>query len=544
MYILGIGSGLKLGHHDGSAALVKDNMIVAAAEEERFLRAKHARGELPLHAIHYCLQEAGITIQDVDVVASPLITYTNYDRRLQDWFKFHFGYSPPIQLLDHHLCHAASTYRLSGFDDAMIMSFDFSGDSCSGLLAVGRGDTIEEVRRFERRNSLGLFYGMLTQFLGFQMTNDEFKVMGLASYGQPKYEREFSKILEVNDEGYLLNKEFDKRNVDAELYTTDFVTRQEQIFSEAFVNLLGQPRLRTEKITQHHMDLAASGQRQLEKACLKSLEIVARHSNSKNLCLAGGITLNVKMNSVLFNADLVDNIFIQPAAGDAGMALGAAVEIAARHSYRFQRMNHVYYGPAYTDEQIETVLRRLKLAYSYVEDIERRAAEDIAEGKIMGWFQGRMEFGPRALGNRSILADPRDGKMKDRINGLVKFREEFRPFCPSILEERRDEYFENSCSAPFMILLFNVKEDKRAEIPAVTHVDGTARIQTISKKTNPSFWTLIKYFDEITSVPVVLNTSLNIKGEPIVESPEQAIRVFYGSGMDSLALGNFYLTKP
>ena len=543
MNVLGIGTGLKLGHHDGSATLIMNNRLVAAAEEERFLRMKHARGELPLHAIEYCLKAGGITIHDVDVVASPLSSYDHYDKRLQDYFNFHFGHSPEIQLHDHHLCHVVSTYRVSGMRDAIILSFDFSGDSCSGLIAVGEGDRIRIAEKFERHNSLGVFYGMLTQFLGFQMTNDEFKVMGLASFGNPEYMKEFNRILELDDSGFRLNSRFDKRIVDSEIYTSDFVTRQEQIFSKEMVELLGKPRLRNEEITQRHMDIAASGQAQLEAACLNVLRKAKNYSDSRNLCLAGGITLNVKLNKVLYESGFVDKLFIQPAAGDAGQSLGAAIESAMQSGNRLEKMRHTYYGPEYSNEEIESVLKRLKLKYRYIDAIESFAAEEISKGKILGWFQGRMEYGPRALGNRSILGDPRDPHMTDTINKYVKFREDFRPFCPSILDERRDEFFENCCESPFMTMLFRVKENKKDIVPAVTHIDGTARIQIVEKDVNPRYWKLIKHFEEITEVPLVLNTSMNVKGEPIVENPEQAVRVFYGSGMDCLVLGNFYISK-
>jgi len=367
--------------------------------------------------------------------------------------------------------------------------------------------------------------------------------MGLASYGKPKYEKEFNKILIINEDGYEFNPAIDKRVKDREIYTTDFSTRQEQMFSDEMVKILGRPRFKDEPMTQHYMDIAASGQRQLEKAGLKLLEIVSKHSKSRNLSLAGGITLNCTMNSMLYNSGMVDNIFIQPAAGDAGVSLGAACCAAVKKSYPLKKMEHTYFGPSYTNQQIGEILKRLKIGAVYHEKIEEVAASEIASGKIIGWFQGRMEFGPRALGSRSILADPRDPDMKDKINSLIKFREEFRPFAPSVLEEYKDEYFKSCPVSPFMTMIFDVQPDKKDVIPAVVHVDGTCRVQTVSKKTNLRYWTLIKKFQDLTGVPVVLNTSLNVNAEPIVESPSQAIATFAGCGMDVMILGNYYISK-
>ncbi|MDA2932730.1 carbamoyl transferase [Acidobacteria bacterium AH-259-D05] len=546
MIVLGVGPGLKLGHHDGSAALVVDGRIIAAAEEERFLRAKHARGELPLRAAKYCLRQAGISIQDVDVVASPLRTYDFYDRRLQDYFEFHFGHSPPIRLLDHHQCHIASTYLVSNFTEALILSLDFSGDSCSGLVAAGRRRKIRELRRFSRENSLGVFYGMLTQFLGFQMTEDEFKVMGLASYGTPRreYDEAFDQILRIDNQGgYTLDPKFDKRFVDAEIYTSDFVTRQEQMFSGAWIDLLGPPGREDEPVDQRHADIAASGQQCLEKVVRHIVRYWYRETDLRKLCLAGGCALNVKMNAALRALDCIDEIFVQPAASDAGVPLGAALAVCHEAAGRIKPVCHAALGPEYTDWEIEKTLKMLRVPYCRVEDVAETVAAEIAVGNIVGWFQGRMEFGPRALGHRSILADPRDASMKDRINEVVKFREDFRPFCPSVTLEDASRFFVDSCESPFMTMVFEVRGDKKACLPAVTHVDGTARVQTVGRDLDPLFWRLLKAFEARSGIPVLLNTSMNVRGEPIALAPEHAVRVFYGSGMDILAIGNFVLRK-
>ena len=546
MIVLGVGPGLKLGHHDGAAALVVDGKIVAAAEEERFLRVKHARGELPLRATQWCLRRAGVSIREVDAVASPLRTYRHYDRRLRDYFQFHFGHSPTVRLMEHHLCHIASSYLVSGFGEALAFSLDFSGDSCSGLVVEARERELRERKRFARENSLGVYYGMLSQFLGFQMTEDEFKVMGLASYGkpQPKYLEAFNQILRYDGAGgYHLDAQFDKRIVDREIYTTDFVTRQEQMFSPAWIALFGAPRREGEKIQEYHADIAASGQQCLENVVVEMVRFWHQQTGLRKLCLAGGIALNVKMNGTLRGLDCVDDIFVQPASGDAGVPLGAALLVAHEEGKAISPMNDAALGPQYSEIEIEKVLRMLRASYIRPKDLIEEVVTDLVSGKIAGWFQGRMEFGPRALGHRSILADPRDAAMKDHINEVVKFREEFRPFCPSVTLEDAHRFFLNACESPFMAMVFDVIEEQKSAIPAVTHVDGTARVQTVRRELDPLYWRLLKTFEARSGIPVLLNTSMNVKGEPIALAPEHAVRVFYGSGMDTLAIGPFILRK-
>jgi len=394
------------------------------------------------------------------------------------------------------------------------------------------------VRAIHRPNSLGIFYSMLTQMLGFQRDNDEYKVMGLASYG--KEEIDLSWLLQHGGGDYRLN------HTDYMVSVGDnapFPSKQEGIFSDLLVERLGRPRLKDEPIQQHHMDLAYSVQKTLERAVIDLVTWLHGETGSRNLCVAGGVGLNCVMNQRLLALPFVDGIFVQPAASDAGGAIGAALEVVAERGLRPEVMDHVYLGPSFSDEEIVKALDSYKVPYRREEDVCRFAAEKVASGAIVAWFQGAMEFGPRALGNRSILADPRDPAMKDRINATIKFREDFRPFAPAVLEEKVEEYFVNGVPSPFMTLTFDVRQEKRARIASITHVDGTARIQTVGAKTNPRFHRLISEFARITGIPMVINTSFNVKGQPIVHTPRDAVSTFYMTGMDYLVLGDYVLAK-
>lgn len=543
MYILGIGSGLKHGHHDGSAVLMKDGALVAAAEEERFTLAKHARGELPRKAVAFCLKQAGIKIEDVAFVCSPLISYTNYAERLTDYFKFNFGHSPVVKLYDHHMCHAASTYHTSGFDDAGVVCMDFSGDSASGMIAHGKGTAIDVKQRFKRSESLGLYYGMITQYLGYNMTNDEFKVMGLASYGQPVFEDAFDKILMTTDEGYRFNTDLDKRARDARIYTSDFSTRQEQIFTEELEALLGPRRLKDQPMTQHYINVAASAQRQLEKIAVHLANIAIRETGTKNICIAGGVGLNVKMNMEILKSDPEIKLYAPSVPNDAGVSYGAAILCAVENGFDIEPYRHAYWGPEYSNDAIRHTLTQIGASFEDLSDPVADAVNSLTDGQSIGWFQGRMEFGPRALGNRSILADPRVASVKDRINATIKYREEYRPFCPSVLMEMQDQYFENTFESPFMGINFEARPGASKVIPAVVHTDNSARIQSVNKATNPLYHRLITEFSKVSGVGVLLNTSLNINEQPLVNAPLEALHTYFCSGMDSLYLGNFKLTK-
>lgn len=543
MYVIGISSGIKHGHHDGAAVLLRDGELVAAAEEERFTLAKHARGELPRGAIGYCLKQAGITMQDVSWICSPLKTYTNYNRRLSEYFKYQFGHSPKIELYDHHLCHAASSFYGSGFREATVACFDFSGDSSSGLVAHMKGNDFRVLTRFGRHNSLGLYYGMLTQYLGYQMTNDEYKVMGLSSYGSPEYLDKFASILRPDGINYELDSALDKRQRDAEIYTSDFSTRQERIFTEKLEEVLGPRRLRGQELDQRFTNIAASGQKQLEIVTTQVIRSAIEATGCADVCLAGGVALNCKMNMEIAAEPSVGRLYVPPVPHDAGVALGAAMMKCAEAGHKIAPLTHAYWGPEYSNDVIRDTLDKIGARYEVLDDPVSRCVTDLVDQKTVGWFQGRMEYGPRALGNRSILADPRSSGMKDRINLGIKYREEFRPFCPSVLYERQSDYFEDAFDAPFMVVTFPVNDAVKQAIPAVVHVDGTARIQSVHSETNPMYSRLIGEFGKASSVPILINTSLNINEQPTVNAPLEALHTYFCSGLDVLFLGPYRLTK-
>src|ERR1700742_2788560 len=543
MYVIGISSGIKHGHHDGGAVLLRDGELIAAAEEERFTLSKHARGELPRGAIGFCLKQAGITIEDVDWICSPLKTYVNYNQRLTEYFKYQFGHSPKIELYDHHICHAASSFYGSGFREATVLCFDFSGDSSSGVVMHAKGNNFREITRFGRNNSLGLYYGMLTQYLGYQMTNDEYKVMGLSSYGSPRYLEQFAGILRPDGASYELDGALDKRLRDREIYTSDFSTRQERIFTEKLEDILGPRRVRGQALDERFTDIAASGQKQLEIVATHVTRAAIKASGCPDVCLAGGVSLNFKMNMEIAAEPSVRKLYVPPVPHDAGVALGAAMLKCAEAGHRIAPLTHAYWGPEYSNDAIKEKLGKIGARYELVDDPVARCVVDLAEQNTVGWFQGRMEYGPRALGTRSIIADPRSADMKDRINISIKYREEFRPFCPSVLFERQDDYFEDAFDAPFMVVTFPVKESVRQQIPAVVHVDNTARIQSVHADSNPLYSRLIGEFAKATSVPMLINTSLNVNEQPTVNSPLEALHTFFCSGLDVLYLGPYRLTK-
>lgn len=537
MYLLGISGGVLAGNQDGAAALLKDGVILAAAEEERFNRIKHANGLLPRRAIRYCLKQAGISIRDVACVAFPGETYENFVEILKDYFEFHFGYAPPIRLVNHHLAHAASAYYLWGKDPSLILTMDYSGDRISTLACVGEKGRMREVMRIGKPHSIGVFYSILTQYLGFEKDEDEYKVMGLSSYGD-RNRFDMSHLLRIAGDSYELNASF-LRSVAP---NKPAPSKQERLFRDN----LGLPqgaRLADEKMTQYYMDVAASGQKQMEDVVLHLVKTLVAKTGVRNLCVAGGVGLNCVMNQRIHESGLVDDIFVPPHVSDAGMSVGGAVLMSVEKGIPVKPMRDCYLGPSYSDAEIEKILKDCRIRYTKPDDIANTVAADIARNRIIGWFQGRMEFGPRALGARSIVADCRDPEMTNKINALVKFREEFRPFAPSVLWEHASEYFDNVIPTPYMTMTFPVRNDKRSVLPAITHVDGTARIQTVHRDTSPLYYRMIEAFGRQTGVPVVLNTSLNVMGQPICCAPRAAIETYSATGMDALALGSFYLTK-
>lgn len=567
MYILGI----NYSGHDSSASLIKDGAIVAAAAEERFLRLKHA-GTFPFKAVHYCLSEAGIRLTDLDHIglywnpgheiaaradtrdyvrderehlyffANQLLTMIPRGEKqiegIVQEIKFKSRENPlKIHFCEHHLTHAASCFFVSPFKEAAILTIDSYGEETTTLFAHGKENRIEILDEIKLPHSVGQLYSAVTQFLGFRTNSGEGKVMGLASYGKPAYEEQFRKIVKFLPEGKF----------ELDLSWFEFYRKTGRKYSDKFVEAFGPPRRpEVEKITAHHADLAATLQKVTEDLMVHFATHAQKITGSKNLCLAGGVVLNSVGNGKIFKTRLFKDLWIQPAAHDVGASLGTALYIhhqSLGHRREFVQI-HDYWGPSYSGEQIKKLLETAKIPYIRHENIEEVAAKLISQNKIIGWFQGRMEFGPRALGNRSILANPCHPEMKEILNSMVKHREDFRPFAPTILEEKCGEYFDESYPSPFMLLVYDVLPEKRELIPAVTHVDNTGRVQTVNRKENPRYYKLIEEFEKLTGVPVVLNTSFNIRGEPIVCTPEDALKCFAATGLDYLVMENFLIAKP
>jgi carbamoyltransferase len=554
--------GINCHAHDSSAALVVDGRLVFAAAEERFSRVKKDRG-FPAAAVQAALDWGGLRLADLDAVAfgwnrpglAPLHTLRQalLGRlpRSRGWTLtqlYHlaselrrrggiaelaerFGPLPPVPVLfvDHHQAHAWSAYALSGFEEALVLVVDGWGAWQSTSVFSARGEDLRRIRVIPYPDSLGVFYESFTDLLGFERNEDEWKVMGLAAYGRPSVD--LGDLLRVTPTGYAANGRVLSGRAYGDL--------------GPLVARFG-PRRRPElHIGDEDRDLAASVQRATEEALLALVRDGIARTGSHQLCLAGGVAMNSKANGRLLASGLVDRIFIQPAATDDGTAVGAALAAHQRLGQPVPRhpLEHVYLGPEVPDTEIESVLGASKLAAVRVSDPPALAARLVASGHIVGWFQGRMEFGPRALGNRSILADPRDAAMKDRVNQSIKFRENWRPFAPSCLAERAADYFRPSHPSPFMILTFDVLPGMRDVIPAVTHADGSARVQTVERRVNPRFWRLLSEFERLTGVGVVMNTSFNLRGEPIVCTPRDAIKTFYASGLDFLVIGDHVVAK-
>jgi carbamoyltransferase len=558
MNILGINSYL----HDASAALYQDGKLVFAAEEERFSRIKKD-ARFPRLAISAALDYGNVKPEQLDAIAfgwnrapaTQLHTLRSMltgrveptPRMAADVFLaagrelyqgngvkhlrrlFGVRRSTPVYFVDHHLAHAWSAYAPSGFGEALVVVSDGRGATQATTIYHARGDSIKAVKTLLWPNSLGAFYEAFTQLLGFERHNDEWKVMGLAAYGRP--DCDLSRFLKVTDDGYRL----DARLVCGRWWND--ISELERI--------LGPRRNPEVLITSEDKNLAASVQKATEDALFAVVREGVRLTGCRNLCLAGGVALNSKANGRLLASGLVDDLFVQPAATDDGTAIGAALVAHQRLGVPMprERLTNVYLGPEYSDVEIENVIRTYKLHSYKLPDLERQVAGLLALGAIVGWFQGRMEFGPRALGNRSILADATHFRMKDRVNQSVKFRENWRPFAPSCLAERAHEYFHRAREAPFMTMTFDVLPHQRDRIPAVTHADNTARVQTVRREVNPRYWQLIEEYGKKTGVPVIMNTSFNLRGEPIVCSPKDAIRTFYSSGLDFLVLGDWLVAK-
>lgn len=573
MYILGINA-----YHGGaSACLIHDGKLIAAAEEERFNRVKYWAG-FPVQAIRYVLSAANITPNDLDhigisrdpkanLLQAALFAFRQRpsldlvrDRlqntmkvgTLKSEFREHLGLSGDLRAefhnVEHHRAHMASAFFVSPFQDAAILSVDGAGDFVTTMWGTGSGNKINVQDEINFPHSLGIFYTAVSQWLGFPKYGDEGKVMGLAPYGSPRYLDLMRKIVRVQRDG-TFDLDLDYFVHHAEGAGMSWAGGEPTIgtlYSPKLVETLGEPRQPRAEITQQHMDVAYSLQAMLEEAEFALVNRLQAQTGQSVLCMAGGVALNSVFNGKVLPSTVFEDIHIHPAAGDAGTALGVCYYIYHQvlDQPRAYVMNDAYTGPAYTNDQIRAELDRYDLRYEPFEydQLVKRAAEIVADGNVLGWYQGRMEWGPRALGNRSIIADPRRDDMKDILNARIKHREKFRPFAPSILLEATGDYFDQMYPDPFMIKVYNVLPERRREIPAVTHVDGTGRLQTVEQQHAPLYWSLINAFGELTGTPVVLNTSFN-ENEPVVQSPAEAIDCFVRTHMDALAIGNYLIVK-
>jgi len=547
--------------HDSSACIARDGQVLFAVAEERLSRVKHD-ARFPVLAIRACLDFVGVPPSDLDFVCQswPMPgTWLRHDlkcmvmgslpvspagvfqlvRKYASAKSQQGGRKPFVQnfgdtradfrFVNHHLAHAISAYAYSGFKDSAVLVIDGRGAWEATSLWHGRDGHLEHKWTIPWPNSLGLFYAQFTDFLGFTPYSDEWKVMGLAPYGVPGIN--LGEFLIPDDKPYQAASRL-------------LISRQSSPLA-AIESRLGPQRIPESELTASHKNLAFAVQDSCEVAMLSLARVAAEQTGTRSLCLAGGVALNSKANGRILTSGTVDRIFVQPAAGDDGACLGAVLEphFGSGGGLPLHTMRDAYLGPASSDAEIETALRTYKIRATHLPDPAATAAELLAAGKILGWFQGRMEFGPRALGGRSILADPRDPEMTAKVNNAVKFRESWRPFAPSVLAECAADYIESATDSPFMILTAQVRREKRQVIPAVTHVDGSTRPQTVERDVNPLYWRLISEFGRRTGVPVVMNTSFNLRGEPIVNSPADAIRTFFSSGMDALVIGGFLVEK-
>jgi carbamoyltransferase len=588
--------GISCFYHDSAASLVMDGQLVAAAAEERFSRRKHDSG-YPDRAIRYCLEEGRITKESLDyvvfyekpllkfdrILTSCLATFPRSSRLFREsmltWFSEKLWIKG--QLLDqlgissdrlvfcpHHLSHAASAFYPSPFQEAAILTVDGVGEWTTATMGVGKGTEIRLERELRWPHSLGMLYSAFTSFLGFEVNEGEYKVMGMAPYGSPRYLDKVWKTVRMGDDGAIeLNLDY-----------FSFHKSPSRAFSNKFVSLFGAPRQPTsnfftrssgypsyfgaqpgdfvpqQRLNEHYADIAASIQRVTEDIILRMVEETHRRTGLRRLCLAGGVALNSVANGRILKETPIEELFVQPAAGDDGGSLGAALHVwhALLGKPRSFRMNHAYWGKGYGDNEIELELMKggfTAIRASSEDALLNEAAADLEQGKVIGWYQGRFEWGPRALGNRSILADPRRIEMKDIVNTKIKFREPYRPFAPSIMSEHVGDYFQmrhiaDQPAAKFMLCVCEVKEERRNDIPSVVHVDGSARPQVVERASNPLYHSLISRFRRATGVPLILNTSFNLRGEPIVSTPKQALSTFERSEMDSLYLGRYWIKKP
>jgi carbamoyltransferase len=556
--------GISCFYHDAAAAVIRDGQLVAAAQEERFTRKKHD-ASFPIHALRYCLKEAGIKAQELDYVGfydKPILKFERillsaiatfpkgllpFLTAMPVWLKeklwipqlirSQVEYDGPILFSGHHHSHAASAFLVSPFQKAAILTIDGVGEWETTTYGIGENNDIRILRRIHFPHSLGLLYSAFTYYLGFKVNSAEYKVMGLAPYGTPRYyDLIMSELLSPKEDGsYKMAMRY--------FGYGDSL----RMINERFDKLFERPPREPESALEpFHKDVAASIQKVTNELMVRMARHLYAQTKTENLCLAGGVALNCVANSRILAETPFRNIFIQPAAGDAGGAVGVAYYIynTILKNERNFRMEHAFLGPEYSDSEIRAYLDGLRVPYRKLEkkDLLRETARLINEQNVVGWFQGRMEWGPRALGNRSILADARNPENQSKVNLKIKFRESFRPFAPAVLAEKSNDYFELDQPSPYMLLTAQVREDRR-HIPAVTHVDGSARLQTVSKEQNPLFYELLNEFDRQTGCPVVINTSMNVRGEPIVCSPHDAFKCFIRTEMDYLVVGSYLLCK-
>ena len=552
---------------DSAASLVNEQGIMAAAAEERFNREK-ATNLFPINSIQYCLKSNNLSIEQVDFVAhgfdfEPLRSFYENDEYLKKQFTEVYSKNILIELLEkffpsqhcsekliqvpHHIAHAASTFYPSGFEESLILVTDGMGEEHSATIAVGSGNRIEIIEQIPAIHSLGILYGIFTIYLGFQMGMDEYKVMGLAPYGDRR--KYFSKIMDfinLKDDGtYTIPLLFLNKTIkEKETYKRSI---------EVLVDIFGPERKQYTEITQNHMDIAAGLQAALETSMIHLLRYFKNKTGQTRLSMAGGVALNCTANGLIKRSRIFKDMFIQPAAGDDGTALGAALYVFNQQyskPYR-TKIQLPFWGPEYKDNELKEIINQVcdieHIYFEKFDELAEKLAEHLNNGKIAGYYQGRMEFGPRALGNRSILADPRDPEMRNRVNSLIKKREEFRPFAPAVLEEAATQYFDitkgDEKIYSYMLFVTRVRQAYRKKLPAITHIDGSARVQTVSKENNPRFWTVIEAFGEKSGMPVLLNTSFNVRGQPIVCTPTEAIETFVLANLDLLVLGNYMIFR-
>ena len=541
MIILGINGGFRQGYQDVSACLLKDGRVLAAVEEERLSRVKFSPGRLPYLSVQEVLRCAGISIREVDALAFHGSTWgPEIEEKLHRYFTEHFGYAPPLKRYHHHDCHAAAAYYSSGFDTTLVLTMDNSGDGTSLQVSVGENGKLRLLQRYQRPCSLGVFYSLLTQYCGFVKDSDEYKLMGLAAYGNPD-RFDFSWLLDFTEDGLVL----DTRYVVTVPPLAPSLHRDEMNFNEAFTERMGRGRrLPGTEPDDFYKDVAASAQKRLEQTVLALAEHYVRQTGIRNLCTAGGVALNCLMNQKLMNAPFLDGFFVQPAASDAGISLGAAWLAAAENGDVPVPPGDAFLGNAFDEASVRRVLDGCGITYTRVDDVASTAAVLLAEGRVIGWFQGRMEFGPRALGNRSILANPSVPGIQARVNQKIKFRDSFRPFGASVLESDVHVYFEGkNTRSPYMTVNYTVRPEHRQTLAGVTHRDGTCRIQTVDMVQNPLYYSLLLHLKDKTGHGVCLNTSFNLNHEPIVCTPQQAVSSFFGSGLDALLIGPYLIVK-